>query len=309
MPTARFDLGLAAASNGKVYAIGGMDDKVPQSNPAGNPGNILATVEEYDPATDTWASKKPIPTGRILQGLAAANNGKLYAIGGAIAVGPLGSLESLTVGTVEEYDPETDTWTTKAPMPTARYAPAAVANNGRLYIVGGVVESPSSFEITAAVEEYDPATDSWVTKRPLPAPRGNLALAAASNGKVYAIGGIVRDTRAVSGFSAVPTVEEYDPATDTWTTKTPMPIARSSLGLAAASDGKLYAIGGSKGPRGDRLTTVEAYDPTTDSWVTVTQLSTPRASLGVTAASNGKLYAIGGGDTSNALATVEGYTP
>jgi N-acetylneuraminic acid mutarotase len=309
MPTARFDLGLAAASNGKLYAVGGMDDKVPQSNPSGNPGNVLTTVEEYDPVTDTWASKKPIPTARILQGLASA--GRLYAIGGAIAVGPPGSAEVQTVGTVEAYDPETDTWTTKKPMPTARDAPAAVASNGRLYIVGGVVLSPTSFEITAAVEEYDPATDIWVTKRPFPtAARGDLGLAAASNGKLYAIGGIVRDTRAVSGFSTVGTVEEYDPATDTWTTKKPMPTARSNLGLVAASDGKLYAVGGHAGrPGDDRLATVEAYDPTTDSWATVSRLPTPRANLGVAAASNGKLYAIGGGDASNALATVEEYTP
>jgi N-acetylneuraminic acid mutarotase len=286
-----------------------MDDQVPQGNPLGNPGNVLATVEEYDPVTDTWASRRPIPTARVLQGLAAANNGKLYAIGGAVAVGPAGSFESATVGTVEEYDPETDDWTTKRPMPTARDAPAAMANNGRLYIVGGVVEGPASFEITAAVEEYDPATDSWAPKGPLPAARGNLALAAGSNGKLYAIGGIVRDTHSASGFSTVRTVEEYDPATDTWTTKKPMPTARSSLGLAAASDGKLYAVGGSKGPGDDRLPTVEAYDPTTDSWVTITQLPTPRSSLGVAAASNAKLYAIGGGDTSNALSTVEEYTP
>jgi N-acetylneuraminic acid mutarotase len=88
-----------------------------------------------------------------------------------------------------------------------------------------------------------------------------------------------------------------------------MPTARSNLGLAAASDGKLYAIGGSKGPGEDRLATVEAYDPTTNGWVTITRLPTPRLNLAVAAASNGKLYAMGGGDTTNALATVEEYTP
>jgi hypothetical protein len=48
MPTARSGLGLAAASNGKLYAVGGMDDQLPQGNPLGNPGNVLPTVEEYD---------------------------------------------------------------------------------------------------------------------------------------------------------------------------------------------------------------------------------------------------------------------
>jgi hypothetical protein len=38
MPTARLFLGLVAASNGKLYAVGGAHSQTPQ---------IFATVEEY----------------------------------------------------------------------------------------------------------------------------------------------------------------------------------------------------------------------------------------------------------------------
>jgi hypothetical protein len=41
------------AVNGKIYAIGGE-------------GGGRHKVEEYDPATDTWATKTPMPTGRAL---------------------------------------------------------------------------------------------------------------------------------------------------------------------------------------------------------------------------------------------------
>ena len=57
------------------------------------------------------------------------------------------------------------------------------------------------------VEEYDPATDTWATKAPMPTPRWNLGVATASNGKIYAIGGF--------NGSLLATVEEYDPATNT----------------------------------------------------------------------------------------------
>jgi len=101
MPTARYLLGVATASNGRIYAIGGYGDIT-----------HLATVEEYDPATDTWVTRASMPTPRSGLGVAAASNGKIYAIGGINSQGAL--------TTVEEYDPVTDTWTTRASMPTAR---------------------------------------------------------------------------------------------------------------------------------------------------------------------------------------------
>ncbi len=74
-------------------------------------GAYLTTNEAYDPATNTWTTKAPMPTAR--DGLAAAVvNNKVYVIRGIKWV------HNLSIN--EEYDPATNTWTTKAPMPTAR---------------------------------------------------------------------------------------------------------------------------------------------------------------------------------------------
>ncbi|HEX3044417.1 MAG TPA: galactose oxidase, partial [Bacillota bacterium] len=53
-------------------------------------------------------------------------------------------------------------------------------------------------------------------------------------------------------------VEEYNPATDTWTTKTPMSAAKSGC-AAVVVDGKVYVIGGTNS--GGYLSSVEQLTP------------------------------------------------
>jgi subtilisin family serine protease len=276
MPTGRYQLGVVAASNGKIYAIGGWGES-----------GFLAIVEEYDPATDTWTTRASMPAARFALGVAAASNGKIYAIGG---------YNGSYLTTVEEYDPATDTWTTRASMPTARsYLGVAAASNGKIYAIGGYDDlSP-----LATVEEYDPATDTWMTRANMPTARYGLGVATASNGKIYAIGG----SDLTSLFA---TVEEYDPATNTWTTRASMPTARAFLGVAAASNGKIYAIGGVVNG-GMFIATVEEYDPATNTWTTRTSMPTARSDLGITAASSGRIYAIGGYGSGSGLMVVEEF--
>ena len=86
-----------------------------------------------------------------------------------------------------------------------------------------------------------------------------------------------------------------------------MPTARYYLGVATASNGKLYAVGGFGGRK--NLTTVEEYDPATDRWTTKPSMFYARQSGAVAAASNGKVYAVGGFDGNMYLAAVEEFDP
>ena len=75
---------------------------------------VHSTVEAYDPSTDTWTTKSPMPTAR--SGLSVCEvDGIIYAISGFTDMN-----NPLSTNTVEAYDPKTDTWTTKAPIPTVR---------------------------------------------------------------------------------------------------------------------------------------------------------------------------------------------
>jgi hypothetical protein len=245
MPTARYGLA-AAAVNGRIYAIGGQPS-VPVTG-----FSIVSTVEVYDPSTNTWRSSNdfpgtlgapaPMPTARTLFA-ATAVKGKIYAIGGFSG--------SNNLGTVEVYDPSTNTWRSSndfpgtpgapAPMPTPRIRLTVAAVNGKIYAIGGLGGIDK-------VEVYDPDSNSWGTAASMPAAlfdpsAGRSDLAAASvNGKIYAIGGFEPDA-STNQLHIANTVQVYDPSSNSWSTAAGMPTARDSL-AAADANGLIYAVGG-----------------------------------------------------------------
>jgi len=306
MPTGRAISG-SAVVDGKIYVIGG----------AHIPWGFTAVVEEYDPATDTWTRRADMPTARQAL-VVAAVDGIIYAIGGWDG--------SRNVPTVEAYDPATDMWTTKADMPTARTLSAIAVVDEIIYVIGGVfgevedIEAVEDIRILSAVEAYDPATDTWTKKADMPTARAYLA-ACVVDGRIYVSGGSLTYEDPMP--MAVPTVEVYDPATDTWTQASDMPWARRSH-TASVVAGKIYIIGGldeeviklfEEGKIEldkvlELFSTVDVYNPATDTWTTAADL--PNGRNGPTAAVvDGKIYIIGGmwGPEGTKLSTVEEYAP
>jgi N-acetylneuraminic acid mutarotase len=179
-----------------------------------------------------------------------------------------------------------NTWTEKAPMPTARCGLGAAVVNGKIYTIGGYRASIGFLNVN---EEYDPVTDTWRIKSPMPTPRKNFGIAVFKN-KIYVIGG-------QTGEGLTSANEVYDPATDTWEVKAPMPTAR--IGLSANTvNGKIYAIGGLLPHSGDygpyeTVGTNEVYDPLNDSWSTANSL--PHAVQNFpSAVLNSKIFVISG---------------
>jgi N-acetylneuraminic acid mutarotase len=278
MPTPRSGL-RAAAVNGKIYAIGGFNM------------TTLGTNEEYDPATDKWASKAPLPTLRLAFGIAVYQN-KIYVMGGTI--------DSNATGVNEVYDPLTDSWATKASMPVARAYVDANTVNGKIYVIGGAYYPPIMGAFMTEYNEtqvYDPSTDSWTTKAAIPIPTGDYASAVIDN-KIYIVG---------AGGSPSSRIQIYDTITNTWATGKPLPFAERAAGVAATSGvnapKRVYVIGGFSAT--DELNQI--YDPQTDNWTLGMNMTTPRYGLAL-AVSNDVLYAVGGyGD--GWLASNEAYLP
>jgi N-acetylneuraminic acid mutarotase len=191
MPTARGG-GVAAVVSGKIYVIGGAGPVpgAPESTlRPRQPQRSLATVEEYDPATDTWRARSPMPTACNHMG-GEAVNGKIYVIGGrlsgAFIIGYPGN-----VNLVQAYDPATDSWTTRAPMPTARSGLNTASLNGIIYAAGGEVQDEKSLTAFRAFEAYHPVSDTWWQLPSMLLPRHECIMAALGN-RIHVAGGSVQ---------------------------------------------------------------------------------------------------------------------
>ena len=278
MPTARYNMGVAATNDGKIYVVGG-------DNWSCTPLNNL---EVYNPSTNSWSVLSPMPTSRW--GVrSAALDGKIYAIGGF----SVGCGEQL-VGTVEVYDPTNDTWETRSPLPAPRANMGIVAANGKIYSMGGISDNVGG--VASTVDEYDPLTDTWTSKTDMPTINLSFGIAAADNGKIYIFGGGMKKDAAYA----------YDPTSDSWAEAAMMPTPRDVFGAVKGCNGNIFAVGGF----GDSPTgAVEEYYPQTDSWAVQTALPYVNPGLGV-AASRSSIYSIGGfgynpdGSPAGALNTV-----
>jgi kelch-like protein 18 len=221
-------------------------------------------------------------------------NGKLYVVGGVTA-------NSRALNSFEIFDPETNTWTTGPPMPTARlHAGAAVIGN-RLYVVGGMPGVPGGTPLRyGTLEIFDPVENIWTTGPPMPSARDVHAAAVMSN-RLYAIGGY-KDDRYLN------VVEVFNPETNAWTTGPPLPTARFGLG-ATVVGGILYTLGGGCGFEDlSCLQLMEVFDPATGTWATGPSLPTGRTDAAVTTC-GGKIFVIGGYGVPGCMGTVEIFDP
>jgi N-acetylneuraminic acid mutarotase len=279
MLTVRSDFSVGAV-NGMLYTVGGSIRGPSPRNPA------MATVEAYDPTTNGWTTKAPMLEARSGAGVGVVN-GVLYAVGGV----PAYQVHPLPTGTVQAYDPVTNTWTTRQPMSNPRGSFGVGVVNGILYAVGGILPiapGGSTNVVISAAEAYDPLTNTWTAKAPMPTPRFGVAVGVV-NGLLYAVGGHGPDFG-----DPLTVVEAYDPISNTWVSKASLPTARSGLDVGVVN-AVIYAVGGgaSSTTGTSIVSTVEAYDPTTNTWTTKAPMPTARRFLRI-GVLNGVLYAIGG---------------
>jgi len=303
MQVARGGLGVAVV-NGKIYAIGGSTESGITPDNLGADykakGWIVGTNEEYDPATDTWIFKMPMPTPRYNFAIVAYQN-KIYCIGGASNFQPPRTILS---GVNEVYDPSTDTWETKASLPIPRSGLQANLVNGKIYLIGGLPNGTLN-------EVYDPATDTWSMKTSMPT-KASYYASSVFDDKIYVIG----------GYGSGKLTQVYDPKTDVWSRGSNSSLSVTD-GAAGATDGvmaskRIYVLGVLNFLYQDAPPN-RIYNPKIDAWTLGAAVPTNRLRFGV-AVVNDKLYAIGGtvrkyeplGDviyTATPSAVNEQYTP
>jgi N-acetylneuraminic acid mutarotase len=259
-------------ANGKLYVIGGFGG-----------GKARGVVFEYDPATDRWTKKRPMARPVHHQAM-VEYGGKIYVFGGFVAPSSGGGWEP--VDNAWEYDPVADSWKALWPLPGKRGSAVAAQVAGKMYVIGGATTVEGSKDVAingngparvvTTNEVYDPATNSWQSRSPMALGR-NHAFAGAVGGKIYVIGGRVAHAF-VTVSSNTDIVEEYDPATNTWSgLKAKMPSARSGGGWGTLG-GKIYVAGGEVATPElvGAFRAVEAYDAATNTWNKLPPMPMPR---------------------------------
>jgi N-acetylneuraminic acid mutarotase len=245
MPTPRGLFGASAVGT-TIYAVGGTTigrDK-------------LAVVEAYDTVTDTWTRKADMPTPRNALSTAVVD-GKVYAIGGWGYDRPEGGWESIDknltgqdFSTVEAYDPKTDTWATRADMPTPRSHMTVSALGGKIYAIGGGarVVAGRSGEYRSLLEVYDAVTNRW-TRAADPPTQRSVQSSSVVDGRIYLMGGAFHRGPTSSTEELLRTmrtlslVEIYDPASGRWTTGADLATSRGWFSTSVVN-GKVYVVGG-----------------------------------------------------------------
>jgi N-acetylneuraminic acid mutarotase len=272
LPEERTEVSLTSDGQ-RLYLAGGFGPPAAQGERASAPRGLLA----YDPATDGWSTIGQLPEGVHHAGFVHLG-GRLYIVGG------FRETSFDPTGAVRIYDLATGQWSEGAPMPTPRGALAVAVYQGRIHTFGGNVAGPEVLHdhdgaaITAdnsvgIHEVYDPATDSWSPREPMPTPRNHHA-AAASGDRIHVVGG-----RAEGNFEM--TVHEiYSPATDRWESAAPVPTGRSGI-AAVERNGAVYVFGGETfGANARTFDDAERFDPGDGSWERLPPMPSPRHGLG-----------------------------
>jgi N-acetylneuraminic acid mutarotase len=208
-----------------------------------------------------------------------------------------------TISASPEFAVASNTWLTRANMPSDRFGPTvAVVTNSLgqtiLYAIGGhIAGAPYCSGGLSKVQAYNAATNTWTTRAPLPIQLSHTNGAGVVNGEIYISGGCF-GYKYYSNWLFM-----YDPATNTWTRKRDLPITGFD-GTTGVIDNKLYVVTSCDGqedcdygsypvPGGHPDRWLFRYDPAADTW---TELGIPpRVHLrGVAATIAKQLYVVGG---------------
>ena len=232
LPIALHHPSLVALSD-RVVAMGGFV--------ANNDGfwQMQKSVFILDRELKGWIAGPALPTPRA-EFVAAYAHGQVVIAGGRTPADKSNRAygDHVDVNGMLLLDPSTNQWRSGRPAPTARNSAAGAVLHNRLHIVGGRISAGSGIRNLDVHEVYDPATDRWSLRAPMPQAQGGLA-AAAFNGKLFVFGGEFFGARS----GVYKEAWTYDPLADSWQAVAPMPLPRHGLGAVTLADG-IHVIGG-----------------------------------------------------------------
>jgi Kelch motif len=229
---------------GTLYLLGGLEG-----------ANYVAHGDAFalDPLGHTWRPITPMDPAdaRGASGVVSAP-GRIYLLGG--------SSSTAALATCLEYDVAMDRWSHLPDLPAPRSHPAAMRMADGTLIVAGGLESFDSSQPRGEVWALPPPgapKREWQPRTAMHQPedrdtRGGCAYGVVL-GELVCAGG-------EGGQAARKVVESYEPYTDVWTVREPMPVERAGA-QGAAIGGRLYVPGGAGALTLDPTDTLYVYTP------------------------------------------------
>lgn len=167
----------------------------------------------YNPLTNIWSQVRPMLQARAQLKLVALD-GLLYAIGGECLY------------SMERYDPRTDAWTSRAPLPAGSFPVAheAVACQGDIYVTGG--------HLFYRLLRYSPEKDVW-DECPYSASHRRSS-------DMVALGGFLYRFDLLRGVGAA--VMRYNTVTGSWSRAASLPLPDPAPLRCAVLGNTIYCL-------------------------------------------------------------------
>jgi hypothetical protein len=243
-------------NNGTVLIVGGFNENGP-----------VATVELYDPATDSYMQPASLNVPRYGHTATLLNDGRVLIAGGFDSTGAALSSVEIFDATGENVALLTSHLTT----PRANHS-ATLLNNGQVLIAGGT----DGTEVLNSTDIYDSSATAIFPGANLVAARQKHAATLLNNGQVLIIAGSEQDP---SMDGDVGNVDLYDPATNTVASTDANFVASIDRQTATLLlDGSVLVAGG-EDSQGNPLTNAALYVPLTITPPGLTSISVSPANL------------------------------
>jgi hypothetical protein len=253
-----FGAAVTSLADGSVLVSGGTSQS-----------GAVASVQTWDPKTNSWKSNDPMPTARAGQSATLLLDGSVLIAGGWLdQLNPLATALQYLPGGGAANAP---------PMSTSRYDHTATRlNDGRVLVAGGygrtlVGEPPPRLQSS---EIYDPTSRAWRPGPPLSTSRAGQQALPLRDGRVLVLGG--SESVSVTG-------EIYDPKTNRWSTISSPGMQGNGFAIALLADGRVLAAGGALFGVGPitSIRTARIYDPQGNVWRAAADMLTGGIGTGV----------------------------
>jgi hypothetical protein len=244
----------------------------------------LASVELYEPRTNTWSEGAPLHEARNGHSATRLSDGRVLVVGGARE-------QRVHLGSVELYSPAQNAWAERRGLKVPRWQHEAVRlSDDSVVVVGGrssaLTGAGGGGVSIAQVERYDSATGVWHDVPEMSEPRQRTALVAADD-EVIVFGG--QTSTSVTNYA-----ERWHPGADGWA---PLPnhlsVPLAGHTATRLGTGEVVLIGGEPTNLVD-TPRVQVWHPDSGRWCLAGALASSRKLHTATLLRDGRVLVVGG---------------